>query len=158
VKYICPLITVKDIVRSRDFYEDVLNQTVKYDFGENVTFNGDFAIHLQSHYSQLIDDKPIRSGGNNFELYFEYDNLDEIVVRLKEQNVEFVHDVREQPWRQKVVRVYDPDKNIIEIGESLEYLSYRLNIEGLTEEQISKIVGIPVDFVKTSIAQYRKKS
>lgn len=158
MKYICPLITVKDIVRSRDFYEDVLNQTVKYDFGENVTFNGDFAIHLQSHYSQLIDDKPIRSGGNNFELYFEYDNLDEIVVRLKEQNVEFVHDVREQPWRQKVVRVYDPDKNIIEIGESLEYLSYRLNIEGLTEEQISKIVGIPVDFVKTSIAQYRKKS
>jgi catechol 2,3-dioxygenase-like lactoylglutathione lyase family enzyme len=158
VKYICPLITVKDIVRSRDFYEDVLNQTVKYDFGENVTFNGDFAIHLQSHYSQLIDDKPIRSGGNNFELYFEYDNLDDIVVRLKEQNVEFVHDVREQPWRQKVVRVYDPDKNIIEIGESLEYLSYRLNIEGLTEEQISKIVGIPVDFVKTSIAQYRKKS
>jgi catechol 2,3-dioxygenase-like lactoylglutathione lyase family enzyme len=156
MKYICPLITVKDIMRSREFYEKVLSQTVKFDFGENVTFNGDFAIHLQSHYSQLIDDKPIKSCGNNFELYFENDNLDEVAVRLKEHNVEFVHDVREQPWRQKVVRVYDPDKNIIEIGESLEYLSYRLNSEGLSEEQISKIVGIPVDFVKTSIAQYRK--
>ena len=71
MKYICPLITVSDIKLSRDFYEKLLKQKVKYDFGENVTFYGDFAIHLQSHFKELIDNREIRQGGNNFELYFE---------------------------------------------------------------------------------------
>jgi predicted enzyme related to lactoylglutathione lyase len=91
MKYICSLITVTEINRSREFYENVLSQTVKYDFGESITYKGDFSIHLQSHYQQLIDSRPIKSGGNNFELYFELDNIDEIVERLKDRNIEFVH-------------------------------------------------------------------
>lgn len=156
MKYICPLITVGDIKRSRDFYKGILLQKVKYDLGENITFQGDYAIHLQSHYSRLIDDKPIRTRKNNFELYFEYDDIDAIVGRLKENHVEFVHEAREQPWRQKVVRFYDPDMNIIEVGESLEYLSYRLSREGLSEDQIAASVGIPVEFVKESISKFNK--
>ena len=132
MKFICPLITVADMKRSRDFYEGLLNLKVKYDFGENVTFEGDFAIHLQSHFSSLIDNRPIRTGGNNFELYFEFDMVDQIADLLSHNGVEFVHEVREQLWRQKVVRFYDLDMNIIEIGESMEYLSYRLSSEGLS--------------------------
>jgi catechol 2,3-dioxygenase-like lactoylglutathione lyase family enzyme len=152
MKYICPLLVVSDINRSRKFYEGLLNQTVKYDFGENVTFEGDFAIHLQSHYQKLIGDKEVKQGGNNFELYFEYDDVEQIVKRLKEHNVQFVHELREQPWRQKVVRFYDPDEHIIEIGESLEYLSYRLNNEGLSLEEISKITYMPIEFIKEAIS------
>ncbi|MEI6091773.1 MAG: VOC family protein [bacterium] len=153
MKYICPLLVVSDIHRSREFYEGLLNQTVKYDFGENVTFEGDFAIHLQSHYQGLIGDKEVKQGGNNFELYFEYDDVEQIVKRLKEHNVQFVHEVREQPWRQKVVRFYEPDKHIIEIGESMEFLSYRLNNEGLSLEEISKITYMPVEFIKEAIGK-----
>lgn len=154
MRFICSLITVTDIKRSRAFYEDLLKQKVKYDFGENVTFHGDFAIHLRSHFKGLIENKEINPGGNNFELYFEHDNLDEIVKKLKDNNVSFVHDIREQPWRQKVARFYDPDENIIEIGESLEYLSYRLKSEGLTIDQISSITNMSTDFVKSSIEKY----
>ncbi len=154
MKYICPLITVSDIKRSHDFYEILLDQKVKYDFGENVTFEGDFAIHLRSHFQSLIDNKEIRTGGNNFELYFEYDDVEQMVKKLKENKISFVHDVREQPWRQKVVRFYDPDENIIEIGESLEYLSFRLSKEGLSVEQISATSNMPVEFVKLSIKKY----
>lgn len=57
MKYVCPLITVSDINLARDFYENILYQKVKYDFGESVTFHGDFAIHLQSHYKNLIDNR-----------------------------------------------------------------------------------------------------
>jgi catechol 2,3-dioxygenase-like lactoylglutathione lyase family enzyme len=156
MKYICSLITVSDIKRSRDFYENLLNQKVKYDFGENVTFHGDFAIHLQSHFKALIDGKEIKHGGNNFELYFEYDNVEQIVTLLRDNNVSFVHDIREQPWRQKVVRFYDPDDNIIEIGESLEYLAFRLNNEGLSREQISETIHMPIPFVNESIEKYNK--
>jgi catechol 2,3-dioxygenase-like lactoylglutathione lyase family enzyme len=156
MKYICPLITVTDIKRARDFYENVLGQKVKADFGENVTYEGDFAIHLRSHFSNLIDNREIKSCSNNFEIYFEHDDVDGFAKKLKENNVKFVHDVREQPWKQKVVRFYDPDENIIEVGESLEYLSYRLHKEGMTIEQISKAVGIPEEFVKSSIEGYKK--
>jgi len=156
MKYICSLITVSDIKRSRDFYENLLNQKVKFDFGENITFHGDFAIHLQSHFKDLIDNKEIRQGGNNFELYFEYDNVEQIVKLLMDKNISFVHAIREQPWRQKVVRFYDPDKNIIEIGESMEYLSFRLKNEGLSIEQISKITNMSIDFVINSIEKYEK--
>ena len=49
MKYVCPLITVSDMKQSRDFYENLLDQKVKHDYGESVTFYGDFAIHLQNH-------------------------------------------------------------------------------------------------------------
>ena len=54
MKYICPLLTVNDIKVSRDFYENLLGQTIKIDFGENVSFEGDFAIHLKTHFQKLL--------------------------------------------------------------------------------------------------------
>lgn len=156
MKYVCPLITVSDMKTARDFYENLLEQKIKYDFGENVTFHGDFAIHLQSHYKDLIDNREIKSGGNNFELYFESDTIELIFNKLKDKGIQFVHELREQPWRQKVVRFYDPDKNIIEIGETLEHLSFRLKKEDLSFEQISKITNLPLDFVIDSIEKYER--
>jgi hypothetical protein len=108
-----------------------------------------------SHFSKLIDDKTILKESNSFELYFEYDDIENFSKKLKSRNVEFVHDVREQPWRQKVVRFYDPDKNIIEVGESLEFLSFRLSMEGKTIEEISKITSLPASFILESIKQMK---
>ena len=154
MKFICPLIAVEDIQRSRRFYEEVLGQRVKYDFGENVTFEGDFAIHLCSHFQQLLGGRPVKPGGNGYELYFEDDKVDELSLKLKEYGVNFVHEVREQPWRQKVVRFYDPDGHIVEVGESVEYLCFRLYHEGMNVEAIAKATGLPEEFVKMGIAKF----
>ena len=147
VKFVCPLITVADMNRSRDFYERVLGQKVISDFVRNIGFEG-FAIHLRSHFQMLIDNKEIVIGGNNFELYFEYDNVEQIVEKLKTEKVEFVHELREQPWKQLVVRFYDPDRNIIEIAETLECLTLRLFRQGNTVDEISKLTGIEREFIK----------
>jgi catechol 2,3-dioxygenase-like lactoylglutathione lyase family enzyme len=156
MKFICPLITVSDMDRSREFYENVLGQKVKYDFGENIDFEGHFSIHLRSHFSQLIDNKEITSGTNNFELYFEHENLGQMEERLNNFGVEFVHKVREQPWRQKVMRFYDPDGHMIEVGESMEYLSYRLHREGMEVEKISQMTSMPESFIRESIRRYEE--
>lgn len=156
MKYICPLIVVEDIKRSRELYEQLLGLTVKFDFGENVTFHGDFAIHQKAHFKKLIDDRPILIGSNTFELYFEDDDPDAVAVKVKEFGLEFVHEVREQPWRQKVVRFYDYDENMIEVGESLEYLAYRLSQEGLSTAEISKTTYLPEEVVLKSIEAYSK--
>jgi len=157
MKYICSLITVADIAKARYFYENILGQKVKFNFGENVTFEGDFAIHLKSHYQKLIDNREIQTGSNNFELYFEFDDIKQIEKKLIDNNIEFIHQTREQPWRQRVIRFYDLDRNIIEVGESMEFLAYRLFKEGKTITEISKIITLPIDFVKSSIQKLELK-
>ncbi len=151
MKFICPLIVVDDIEISRSFYETVLDQKVKYDFGENVTFEGDFAIHLKSHFSELINVRPndITQKSNNCELYFEEDNLEGLLDRLKNiASLEYIHGIKEQPWGQRVIRFYDPDMHIIEVGESMESVAKRFLNKGLTIEETAKRISMPTEFVK----------
>jgi catechol 2,3-dioxygenase-like lactoylglutathione lyase family enzyme len=154
-KFICPLLVVADMQRARAFYENVLDQVVVVDYGENIAFEGSFSLHLHSHYQNLIDGKPISMKGNNFEIYFEFDDVDGLNKRLIEAGVEFVHPLREQPWRQKVLRFYDPDFHIVEIGESMEYTCFRLHLEGLEPEDISKTCMMPVPFILAAIEKYQ---
>jgi len=154
MKFICSLITVSDIAASKKFYIEILDQKISIDNGENVFFESGFAIHLSSHFSSLISHKTVQSGGNNFELYFEEEKVDELATKLQNLGVEFVHELREQPWRQRVVRFYDLDKNIIEVGESMEYLCFRLKSEGKSILEISNLINMDKDFVEKSIMQY----
>lgn len=159
MKFICPLIVVKDIKRARHFYEAILGQVVKYDFGENVTFEGDFAIHLDNHFHQLIsgnEDRVIKYKTNNFELYFESQDILESEQVLKKAGVEFIHEITEQPWGQRVVRVYDYDGHIVEIGESMESVVSRYFEEGLSSDEVSKRTSMPLEFVMNVIKEISK--
>jgi catechol 2,3-dioxygenase-like lactoylglutathione lyase family enzyme len=147
MKFICCLLAVDDVARSRRFYEEILGQKVKMDFGENITFEGDFALHKAAHYRQLIDGKEICFGGNTGELYFEDNALEDLASRLEAEGVALVHPLREQPWRQQVIRFYDPDRHIIEVGESMEHLVQRLKAEGMSQEEILGATGLPEAFV-----------
>lgn len=155
MKFVCPLIAVQDMQRSRYFYENILGQKVKYDFGEDVTFEGDFSIHLADHYRTLLPEglevSPVPS--NSFELYFETDELESVWKRLSDEKVEFLHEIVEQPWAQRVMRLYDPDKHIIEIGESLESVVLRLHRQGLSPGQISQRSSMPIEFVEKTIRE-----
>lgn len=129
MKYVCSLITVSDMKKSREFYETVLGQKVAADYGENTVFESGFAIHLRPHFRELIDGRKTCVRGNNFELYFEESEIDAFALRLEKSGVELVHGLKEQPWRQKVIRFYDPDGNLIEVGEPMEELARRLSAE-----------------------------
>lgn len=157
IKFICPLIVVSDMKRAKYFYESLLGQEIIADFGENIIFRGDFAIHLKSHFISLIDNRKIKTGGNDFEFYFEYDDVEQINNQLKDAGITFVHEMREQPWKQRVLRIYDPDSHIIEIGESMEFLSFRLSQEGKSIEEISNITLMPVEFVCEGIKKYNSR-
>ena len=110
-------------------------------------------VQLRFHCSCYARNENLVIGGNNFELYFEYDDVEQIVEKLKAEKVEFVHELREQPWKQLVVRFYDPDKNIIEIGETIEYLAFRLYRQGNSIDDISKMTGLNSEFVEKIITE-----
>ncbi len=156
MKFICSLLVVENISKSRFFYETLLQQTIKFDFEENITFEGGFAIHQKTHFKSLINNYPITAKSNSFELYFEDDALESIVESLKENDIEFIHEIKEQPWRQKVVRFYDYDGNIIEIGEPLEHVAYRLHIENMPLEEISKTTYLSQEVIQKAIVEYSK--
>ncbi|MHB8102075.1 MAG: glyoxalase/bleomycin resistance/dioxygenase family protein [Methanosarcina sp.] len=151
MRFICPLIVVNNIEISRSFYEQVLNQKVQYDFGENVSFESGFAIHLKSHFSDLINksENDIIQKSNNFELYFEEEDLDSFLQKLKDIDpVEYVHVLKEQSWGQRVIRFYDPDMHIVEVGEPMESVAKRFLSKGLSIEETAKRTLMPEEFVR----------
>lgn len=154
LKFVAPLIVVENIALSRIFYEQMLGQTVKFDFGEDVQFEGDFSIHLRTHYQSLLggeDAYPVTRKAHWGELFFETDELEAVQQRLSAANVKLVHPVREEPWGQRVIRLYDPDGHVIEIGESLEAVARRFHRDGRTVEWIMEKTGMPRDFVENAI-------
>ena len=159
LKFVCPLITVDDIAASRHFYELLLGQRVKDDFGVNVAFEGNFAIHLKTHFQGLLGEAarfPVTQKAHNGELYFESDEVDAIYQRLTQAQVEFAHPVQEQPWGQRVMRFYDPDGHVIEIGEQMEAVVMRYYELGSSPDQIHEKTAMSVEFVEQAIRQAGK--
>ena len=154
LKFLAPLIVVADMARSRSFYEGLLGQKVKFDFGENVVLEGDFSIHLKPHFQSLLGTEahyPVTHKTHWGEMYFETDDLDPIYQRLTEAGVEFIHPVCEQPWGQRVMRLYDPDGHIVEIGETMEAVVWRFHTQGLSSERITERSAMPREFIEQVI-------
>lgn len=120
------------------------------DFGANITFEGDFALQTKSTWADFIDknEKDIIAKSNNFELYFEEEQFDDFVERLKSHAIQYVHEIKEFPWGQRVIRFYDPDMHIIEVGERMEAVVKRLIRQGLSVEETAERTQYPVDFVR----------
>lgn len=100
-------------------------------------------------YKDFIDGQSIRFFGNDFELYFEEDDFDSFIQRLKRFDIEFVHPVKEHAWGQRVVRFYDPDKHIVEVGENLKSVCRRFLESGMTPEQTAERMDVPLKFVNS---------
>lgn len=141
------MLVVADINKSVDFYKKVLGLHVIMDFGANKTLTGGLALQTVETYKEFIGTNEICFGGNNFEIYFEEDDFDEFADKLKECDVEYVHPIKEHSWGQRVVRFYDPDKHIIEVGENIEIVCKRFLSSGLTPEQVAERMDVPMKFV-----------
>ncbi|MEL7655067.1 MAG: VOC family protein [Bacillota bacterium] len=159
MKYKLPLIVVEDMERSRKFYEEILGQKVILDFGANITFAGDFSLQTKDSWRTFIGDyeDTIIFRPNNFELYFEERNFQEFVSKLKSLEVELIHDVVEYPWGQRVIRFYDPDKHIIEVGENMVTVVKRFIDQGLSIEETVEKTQHPIEFVENAIKEKTRK-
>ena len=152
MRYTCSLIAVSDLEVSRKFYEEVLGQKVVLDLGWNLMFDGGFAIQLNFADIISIEKETVMKKSHNFELYFEEDDFDAFINRLKKiDDIEYVHQPKKHDWQQRVVRIYDPDKHIIEIGESMAVIARRYLSQGLSVEKTAKIIQHPVEFVESLI-------
>jgi catechol 2,3-dioxygenase-like lactoylglutathione lyase family enzyme len=148
LKLISSVVFVKDMQASRQFYETVLGQKVLMDHGPNVGFEGGFALWQVEHAHQMVFAGPKPMGSANFELYFETEHLDEMLARLDAHSIKLIHPLVEQPWGQRVIRCYDPDEHIVEIGEPMPAVILRFAGQGLLSAEIAKRTSMPEEIVK----------
>lgn len=143
------LLAVKNVEASKQFYKELFDQEVVLDLGKNVTFSGGFAIQEDFAWLTDIPQKSVFEKSNNMELYFEVDDFDGFIEKLKSfKSVQYVHQPKKHEWQQRVVRIYDPDYHMIEIGESMAVIARRYLAEGYSVEETSKIIQHPVKFVE----------
>ena len=146
------LFAVKNMKIARSFYENLFNLKVTEDYGRNIVF--DCGLSLQEDFDWLtgIPKSEIKNKENNCELYFEEEEFNAFVKNLKsKEDIVFLHDVIEYPWGQRVIRFYDPDNHLIEVGEPLKAVIERLLLKGMTTEEIAAKMDISSEDIKKYI-------
>lgn len=151
MKFQNPLLVVADLETSKKFYKDVLGLEVILDFGANVTLTGGVCLQTKETWMDFIGAKEdeIIFGGNNAELYFEEDDFDAFAEKLETHDIVYVHPVMEHRWGQRVVRFYDPDRHIIEVGENMKTVTRRFLDSGMTEGEVAVRMDVPLEFVQS---------
>ena len=147
MKFKNPMLVVTDIDKTIEFYKKLLGLHVVMDFGANKTLTGGLCLQTLETWNAFIGTNEVSFGNNNAEIYFEEDDFDKFVEKLGEFNIEYVHPVKEHSWGQRVVRFYDPDKHIIEVGENMKTVCKRFLDSGMTPEQVAKRMDVPMKFV-----------
>ena len=147
MKYTSTLIAVKDMDISKQFYHNVLGLNVVANFGANVTLDGGIVLRTLDTWKSFIRMYNVTLPNNAGELYFEEDDMDAFCNHLKSFDICYVDELYEHRWGQRVIRFYDPDKHIIEVGEKLDAVVLRFIEQGLSPEQTAVRMDIPLDFV-----------
>ncbi len=148
MKYISTLLAVRDREKSLDFYQKVLGLEVVQDFGVNVVLTGGIALQTLESWREFIGGKPVTFRGRAGELYFEEADMDRFLKKLETLDITYVHPPLEHRWGQRVVRFYDPDGHIIEVGEDMVQVVRRFIAQGMAEEQTAKRMDVSLDYVQ----------
>lgn len=141
MKFCGCLYVVNDAEKTKAFYKEVFGLRVIQDFNANFVMTGGISFQTKDSWKDFIQktNDHIIYKGNDHELYFETEDLDEFVKLLDARNdIVYVHGIKEHAWGQRGLRFYDPDFHIIEVSEPLSAVVKRFYDQGMTFEEISK--------------------
>ena len=111
------LIVVNDICKSKKFYEELFGFNVLMDNDGNLVMTDGLVLQERKYWSEFIN-KNISFENNASELYFEEENIEEFIIKLETlyPQIKYVNRLMTHSWGQKVIRFYDLDGNLIEVG------------------------------------------
>ncbi|MDD6302409.1 MAG: VOC family protein [Bacillales bacterium] len=113
------LLLTEDNKRARLFYESLFNLKMIKDYDGNMLLEGGIYLQERKYWEKFINNKII-TNNNASELHFIEDNIEDFVSKLERlyPNIKYVNKLFTHEWGQKVVRFYDLDGNLIEVGTS----------------------------------------
>jgi len=111
------LIVVKDIEKSRRFYHDIFGLDLVVDNDGNMVLTEGLALQDEKIWRNFLD-RDIIPENNACELYFEESDIEGFIKKLESlyPDVKYVNRLMTHSWGQRVIRFYDPDGNLIEVG------------------------------------------
>ncbi|MEE1291529.1 MAG: VOC family protein [Spirochaetota bacterium] len=111
------LIVVKDIEKSRKFYHDLFGLNLVLDNDGNMILTEGLVLQDEKIWKRFLH-KDIVPKNNSCELYFEEQDIEAFIEKLENlyPNVEYVNRLITHRWGQRVIRFYDLDGNLIEVG------------------------------------------
>lgn len=111
------LIVVKDIEKSKQFYHDLFGFDMLVDNDGNMILTDGLCLQEEKYWRQFLG-KEIIPQSNSCELYFEEQDIEAFIEKLERlyPSVQYVNRLMTHSWGQKVIRFYDPDGNLIEVG------------------------------------------
>lgn len=111
------LIVVKDIEKARRFYHDLFGLELILDNDGNMILTEGLVLQEKKYWTEFLG-REIAPENNSSELYFEEADIEGFVEKLERYypEVKYVNRLMTHSWGQKVIRFYDPDGNLIEVG------------------------------------------
>ena len=111
------LIVVKDIEKSRKFYHDLFGIALVLDNEGNMILTEGLVLQDEKIWKTFLD-RDIVPKSNSCELYFEEQDIESFVEKLERlyPTIEYVNHLMTHSWGQRVIRFYDLDGNLIEVG------------------------------------------
>ena len=111
------LIVVKDIEKSKKFYHDLFGLNTILDNDGNMILTEGLVLQEEKYWKEFLG-KDIVLENNSSELYFEETDIESFVQKLETlyPDIKYVNRLMTHSWGQKVVRFYDLDGNLIEVG------------------------------------------
>ena len=118
------LLVVENIEKSIAFYKELFGLQVLKDFDGNVILTEGLVLQDRKIWENLIE-KEVSYGGNASELYFIENDLEGFQEKLDNSSFEinYAHKLKTHSWGPRVIRIYDPDGHMIEIGEPIKIAS-----------------------------------
>lgn len=120
MKYRGTLIVVKDCKKAFKFYSEMFGFKLIRDNDGNMELSDGLFLQ-EAKYWKMFTEKAILPQNNCSELYFEENNIEAFIKKLEDKypETEYVNKLMTHSWGQKVVRFYDPDGNLIEVGSEV---------------------------------------
>jgi catechol 2,3-dioxygenase-like lactoylglutathione lyase family enzyme len=143
-----PVIFVKDIEASKNFYTRFLSQEVEHDFGNNIMFKSSLSLWQIRKGHEIAGIAGDNKNGNTSELYFETENIQDSFEKIRSGNLKFLHQIKTEPWGQMTFRFFDPDGHLVEIGEAMNTFISRIYQETTSIEETSRRTGVPEDTIE----------
>lgn len=111
------LIVVKDIEKSKQFYHDLFGLQVVLDNDGNVILTEGLVLQDEKVWRDSLG-RDVTRKNNSCELYFEEKDIEGFIEKLEKlyPSIQYVNKLMQHSWGQKVVRFYDLDGNLIEVG------------------------------------------
>lgn len=111
------LIVVKDIEKSKQFYHDLFGLDTVLDNDGNMILTEGLVLQEEKIWKDFLR-REVLPESNSCELYFEEKEIEAFVEKLEKlyPSIQYVNRLMTHSWGQKVVRFYDLDGNLIEVG------------------------------------------